>query len=48
MSTQAKKRHAFVGTGGRAFSFVEPLATTYAQANELVALCDLSSVRMAY
>jgi hypothetical protein len=29
-----KKRHAFVGTGGRAFSFVEPLVTTYAQGNE--------------
>ena len=48
MTTQSKKRHAFVGTGGRAFSFIEPLVTTYAQANELVALCDLSSVRMAY
>ena len=48
MSTQAKKRHAFVGTGGRAFSFVEPLVTTYGEANELVALCDLSSVRMAF
>ena len=48
MTTQARKRHAFVGTGGRAFSFIEPLVTTYAQANELVALCDLSSVRMAY
>ena len=48
MSIQAKKRHAFVGTGGRAFSFIEPLVTTYGKANELVALCDLSSVRMAY
>lgn len=43
-----KKRHAFVGTGGRAFSFVEPLVTTYAQDNELVGLCDLSSVRMDF
>jgi predicted dehydrogenase len=48
MSAQPRKRHAFVGTGGRAFSFVEPLVTTYAQTNELVALCDLSMVRMAY
>ncbi|MES2957044.1 MAG: Gfo/Idh/MocA family oxidoreductase [Pseudomonadota bacterium] len=48
MTTQRKKRHAFVGTGGRAFSFVEPLVTTYGRTNELVALCDLSSVRMAY
>ncbi len=48
MSSDRKKRHAFVGTGGRAFSFVEPLVTTYSQANELVALCDLSAVRMAF
>lgn len=43
-----KKRHAFVGTGGRAISFVEPLVTTYRDRNELVALCDLSAARMAY
>jgi len=43
-----KKRFAFVGTGGRALSFIEPLATTYAANNELVALCDLSPARMAY
>ncbi len=48
MSSHPRKRHAFVGTGGRALSFIEPLVTTYGQANELVALCDLSSVRMAY
>lgn len=42
------KRHAFVGTGGRAISFVEPLVTRYADRNELVALCDLSPARMAY
>lgn len=43
-----RKRHAFVGTGGRALSFVEPLVTTYGERNELVALCDLSPTRMAY
>ncbi len=43
-----KKRYAFVGTGGRALSFLEPLATTYRDTNELVALCDLSPTRMAY
>ena len=43
-----KKRHAFVGTGGRALSFIEPLVTTYGERNELVGLCDLSPVRMAY
>ena len=48
MSISSRKRHAFVGTGGRAFSFIEPLVTNYAQANELVALCDLSTVRMAF
>ncbi len=44
----ARKRHAFVGTGGRALSFIEPLVTTYAERNELVAICDLSPARMAY
>jgi predicted dehydrogenase len=43
-----KTRYAFVGTGGRAISFIEPLVTTYRAANELVALCDLSPTRMAY
>jgi predicted dehydrogenase len=48
MSNQPRKRHAFVGTGGRAFSFIEPLVTTYRGTNELVALCDLSAVRMGF
>jgi predicted dehydrogenase len=47
-STLARKRHAFVGTGGRAISFIEPLVTTYGAGNELVALCDSSTVRMAF
>ncbi len=46
MSTRT--RFAFVGTGGRAISFIEPLVTTYAATSELVALCDLSPARMAY
>ena len=48
MPIQSRKRHAFVGTGGRAISFIEPLVTRYAEANQLVGLCDLSSVRMAF
>jgi predicted dehydrogenase len=44
----SKKRHAFVGTGGRALSFIEPLVTNYGGQNELVAICDLSPARMAY
>ena len=43
-----KTRYAFVGTGSRAISFIEPLVTTYRETNELVALCDLSPTRMAY
>jgi predicted dehydrogenase len=43
-----KKRIAFVGTGGRALSFIEPVATTYRDHNEIVGLCDLSPARMAY
>ncbi|HTO03329.1 MAG TPA: Gfo/Idh/MocA family oxidoreductase, partial [Opitutus sp.] len=43
-----KTRYAFVGTGSRAISFMEPLVTTYQQTNELVAICDLSPARMAY
>lgn len=44
----SKKRHAFVGTGGRALSFIDPLVTTYGDKNELVAICDLSPARMGY
>ena len=43
-----KKRHVFVGTGGRALSFIEPLVTTYSDRNELVAICDVSPARMDY
>ena len=44
----SKQRLAFVGTGSRAISFLEPLVTTYREANELVALCDSSPARMDY
>lgn len=44
----SRKRHAFVGTGGRALSFIDPLVTAYGNRHELVALCDLSPARMAY
>jgi predicted dehydrogenase len=44
----SKKRHAFVGTGGRAISFMEPLVTTYRDQHELVGICDISQARMAY
>jgi predicted dehydrogenase len=46
--SSSKKRYAFVGTGGRAISFVEPLVTTYRESNDLVALCDVSAARMRY
>lgn len=42
------QRIAFVGTGGRALSFVEPILTTYRDATTLVGLCDLSATRLAY
>lgn len=43
---QRKHRYALVGTGGRAKMFVDALAATYKDSNELVALCDLSQTRM--
>lgn len=41
-----KKRYALVGTGARARMFIDALITTYRDVAELVALCDLSQVRM--
>jgi predicted dehydrogenase len=41
-----KTRYALVGTGSRAAMFVDAITTTYADSAELVALCDLSRVRM--
>ncbi|MDX1523616.1 MAG: Gfo/Idh/MocA family oxidoreductase [Anaerolineae bacterium] len=40
------KRYAIVGTGARAGMFFEALTTTYREVAELVALCDLSQIRM--
>ncbi|HEX7736190.1 MAG TPA: Gfo/Idh/MocA family oxidoreductase [Ktedonobacteraceae bacterium] len=42
----SKKRYALVGTGSRARMFIDALITTYRESAELVALCDLSQVRM--
>jgi predicted dehydrogenase len=41
-----KKRYAIVGTGSRAGMYIEATTTTYRDQAELVALCDLSQVRM--
>ncbi len=41
-----KKRYAIVGTGSRCGMFIEAITKTYADVAELVALCDLSQVRM--
>lgn len=41
-----QKRYAVVGTGGRAGMFVDAITITYKETAELVALCDLSQVRM--
>jgi predicted dehydrogenase len=40
------KRYALVGTGSRAGLFIHALNTTYRDAADLVALCDLSQTRM--
>lgn len=42
----SNKRYALVGTGSRARMFIDALTTTYRETCELVALCDLSQVRM--
>ncbi len=47
-SEDRKRRYAIVGTGGRAKMYVDAIAGTYAEHNELVALCDLSPTRMAW
>lgn len=41
-----KKRYVLVGTGSRAGMFIDALTKTYQDSAELVALCDLSRVRM--
>ena len=42
------KRHAIVGTGGRAGMYIRALCDTWRADNALVALCDLSRTRMAW
>ena len=42
------KRHALVGTGGRAGMYIRALGDTWRADNALVALCDLSHTRMAW
>jgi predicted dehydrogenase len=41
-----RKRYALIGTGDRARMFVDALAGTFTDHAELVALCDISQVRM--
>lgn len=43
-----KQRIVIVGTGGRALSYTEAIATTYRESNTLAAFCDVSATRMAY
>src|SRR5690348_17024910 len=44
----ARTRYAIVGTGSRATMYVDALCGTHARHCDLVALCDSSSVRVAY
>jgi predicted dehydrogenase len=44
----ARSRYAIVGTGSRATMYVDAICGTHARHAELVALCDTSSVRVAY
>ena len=41
-------RYAIVGTGSRATMYIDAICGQYAAHCDLVALCDTSSVRMAY
>lgn len=43
-----RRRYAYVGTGGRARMFLDPVASRFAHAAEIVGLCDLSLVRAGY
>lgn len=42
------KRFALVGAGGRAISFLEPLATRFARDAELVLMCDVNATRLEH
>ncbi|MFA7345255.1 MAG: Gfo/Idh/MocA family oxidoreductase [Terrimicrobiaceae bacterium] len=43
-----KKRYAIVGTGGRSRMFIHAIASTYKDACELVAFCDVNETRMNF
>jgi len=43
-----KTRFALVGTGGRSCMFSDPIVQNFTESAELVALCDVSRVRMDY
>ncbi len=44
----SKRRFAVVGTGGRSGCFTQPIFSEYGETAELVALCDISKVRMRH
>ncbi len=44
--TNARKRYAIIGTGGRARMYIDAVAATFREHAELVGLCDLSQTRM--
>lgn len=43
-----KRRFAIVGTGGRSSNFTNPIFESFSDDAELVALCDISEVRMKF
>ncbi|MCD8481611.1 MAG: Gfo/Idh/MocA family oxidoreductase [Verrucomicrobia bacterium] len=43
-----KKRFAIVGTGGRSNNFTNPIFQDFSEEAELLALCDISEVRMRF
>lgn len=47
MTTSPKKRIAVVGTGGRSGMYTHSIYKTFTETTELVAVCDISRVRMA-
>lgn len=44
----ARRRFAYVGTGGRARMFIDPAAGRFAATSEIVGLCDASLARATY
>ena len=42
----SRKRYAIVGTGGRASMYVDAITGQFSEDATLVALCDLSQIRM--